>query len=1113
MTCPACGTTNPEGFRFCGGCGEPLPLEGVAEHEERKIVTVLFADLVGFTSRAEQLDPEDVRAILGGYHARLRLELERYGGTVEKFIGDAVMALFGAPVAHEDDPERAVRAALGIRDALAEERAVGGRDLHVRIGITTGEALVRLGARPETGEGMAAGDVVNTAARLQSAAPTDGIVVDRTTHGATDRVIRYRPAGAVDAKGKAEPVPIWEALEAVASLGVDVARTARTPLVGREQEVAVLRDALARVRRDRSPQLVTLVGVPGIGKSRLVSELLAVVDADEELIVWRQGRCLPYGEGGSVRALGDVVKAQAGILETDDDAEALAKLESALAALVPDEQEADWVMRQLRPLAGLAAAERGGAGHEEAFAAWRRFVEALADAGPAVVVFEDIHWADEVLLDFIEHLTEWAIGVPLLVVCVARPELLSRRPGWGGGKTNATTLSLSPLGDDEIARLVGLLLERAVMPAEVQGELLARAGGNPLYAEEFARLAAESGGEIDASALPQSVQAIIAARLDGLERADKAVLQDAAVIGKVFWAGGVAALGGIDDVEADRRLHELVRRQIVRPERRSSVAGESEYSFWHVLVRDVAYGQIPRAERSRKHRLAAEWIASLASDRLGDRADLLAHHYRAAVDFARAAGQDDAALVGPARHALRAAANRALALHDPAAAETSFRAALELWPEEDPERPHLLLELARSLYGEADAHIDALLVTRDALLASGDVEGAAEAQTILATALWIAARPREALEHVEQAAALVADLPTSPGKAYVIGNHSRYLMLAGRSAEAIPAGREVLAMADELGLDELKAHALNNVGVARIALGELDGARDLEEAVALAERVGSPEEIIRGYTNLASITGEIGGDMHRCRELHLRGYEYAVRFGQRRGRRFLAAELANDAYQLGAWDEAVERGEAFLAEVDAGSPHYMEAQVLLWRSLIDHARGGSAELAGRLERGLTLARGAGDPQSILPALSVVALIAADADDAPGASAALDDLLGHVGAEETRPGLWVYPAIHAFDALGRLEDVRTELAEAPPSPWVEAARLHLGGDLDAAAGLLERNGAAADAARTRLAAAERLTQAGRRAEAEPHLAQALAFYRSVGARRYVSRAELALAVSA
>ena len=771
------------------------------------------------------------------------------------------------------------------------------------------------------------------------------------------------------------------------------------------------------------------------------------------------------------------------------------------------------MMRQLRPLAGLAAAERGGAGHEEAFAAWRRFVEALADAGPAVVVFEDIHWADEVLLDFIEHLTEWAIGVPLLVVCVARPELLSRRPGWGGGKTNATTLSLSPLGDDEIARLVGLLLERAVMPAEVQGELLARAGGNPLYAEEFARLAAESGGEIDASALPQSVQAIIAARLDGLERADKAVLQDAAVIGKVFWAGGVAALGGIDDVEADRRLHELVRRQIVRPERRSSVAGESEYSFWHVLVRDVAYGQIPRAERSRKHRLAAEWIASLASDRLGDRADLLAHHYRAAVDFARAAGQDDAALVGPARHALRAAANRALALHDPAAAETSFRAALELWPEEDPERPHLLLELARSLYGEADAHIDALLVTRDALLASGDVEGAAEAQTILATALWIAARPREALEHVEQAAALVADLPTSPGKAYVIGNHSRYLMLAGRSAEAIPAGREVLAMADELGLDELKAHALNNVGVARIALGELDGARDLEEAVALAERVGSPEEIIRGYTNLASITGEIGGDMHRCRELHLRGYEYAVRFGQRRGRRFLAAELANDAYQLGAWDEAVERGEAFLAEVDAGSPHYMEAQVLLWRSLIDHARGGSAELAGRLERGLTLARGAGDPQSILPALSVVALIAADADDAPGASAALDELLGHVGAEETRPGLWVYPAIHAFDALGRLEDVRTELAEAPPSPWVEAARLHLGGDLDAAAGLLERNGAAADAARTRLAAAERLTQAGRRAEAEPHLAQALAFYRSVGARRYVSRAELALAVSA
>jgi class 3 adenylate cyclase len=1111
VTCPACGTSNPEGFRFCGGCGEPLPLAAPAEHEERKIVTVLFADLVGFTSQAEQLDPEDVRAILGGYHARLRLELERYGGTVEKFIGDAVMALFGAPVAHEDDPERAVRAALAIRDSLAGDRAEGGRELHARIGITTGEALIRLGARPEAGEGMAAGDVVNTAARLQSAAPVDGIVVDATTRRATERVIRYRPADPVTAKGKVEPVPVWEALEAVASLGVDVARTARTPLVGREHEVAVLRDALARVRRDRSPQLVTLVGVPGIGKSRLVSELLAAVDADEELIVWRQGRCLPYGEGGSVRALGDVVKAQAGILETDDDAEALGKLEAALAALVPDEQEADWVARRLRPLAGLAGEERGGAGHEEAFAAWRRFVEALADTGPAVVVFEDLHWADEVLLDFIEHLTEWAAGVPLLVVCVARPELLSRRSGWGGGKTNATMLSLAPLADDEIARLVGLLLERAVMPAEIQGELLARAGGNPLYAEEFARLAGESGGEIDASALPQSVQAIIAARLDGLERADKAVLQDAAVIGKVFWAGGVAALGGIDADEAGRRLHELVRRQIVRPERRSSVAGESEYSFWHVLVRDVAYGQIPRAERSRKHRLAAEWIASLASERLGDRADLLAHHYGAAVEFARAAGQDAAELVEPARRALRAAAARALALNDAAAAASSYRAALELWPVDDPERPRLLLELARSLYGEADAHMDELLATRDALLAADDVEGAAEAQTLLATGLWIAGRPREALEHVEEAAALVADLPTSRGKAYVAGNHSRYLMLAGRLSEALAAGGEVLAMADELGLDELKAHALNNVGVARAALGDPQGAADLEAAVELAERVGSPEEIIRGYTNFASIVGEIGGDMHRCHELHLRGYEYAVRFGQRRGRRFLAAELAVDACLLGAWDESVERADAYLAEVDAGSPHYMEAQVLLCRSFVEHARGGSP--ASRLGRALELARGAGDPQSMLPALAVAAVIAADSDDAAGAPAALDDLLRHVTVDETRAGLWVYPAINAFDALGRLEELRAALTGAPTSPWLEAATLHLDGDLATAADLLERSGAATDAARTRLAAAERLTRAGRRAEAEPQLAQALAFYRSVGARRYVGRGELALAVSA
>ena len=336
------------GAKFCSECGAALVAGQPLTHEERKVVTVLFADLVGFTSRAEQMDPEDVRALLSPYYARLRVELERFGGTVEKFIGDAVMALFGAPIAHEDDPERAVRAALAIRDWVREE----GR-IQVRLAVNTGEALIMLGARPAAGEGMAAGDVVNTAARLQAAAPVNGILVGERTFRATRAVIEYRKAQPVDAKGKKEPVAVWEAVGARARLGVDVPFEARTALVGRERELGVLRDALARVRAERSPQLVTLVGVPGIGKSRLLYELSRIADAEAELISWRQGRCLPYGDGVSFWALTEMVKAQAGILESDTSGEAEAKLAEMTADVVPGSPDGDWVQRHLGALAGL----------------------------------------------------------------------------------------------------------------------------------------------------------------------------------------------------------------------------------------------------------------------------------------------------------------------------------------------------------------------------------------------------------------------------------------------------------------------------------------------------------------------------------------------------------------------------------------------------------------------------------------------------------------------------------------------------------------------------------------------------------------------------------------
>ena len=1112
MTCPSCGAENPGGFRFCGSCGAALAVEQPPERRERKVVTVLFADLVGFTSQAEALDPEDVRAILDGYHARLRAELERHGGTVEKFIGDAVMALFGAPAAHEDDPERAVRAALAIRDALAEERAAGDRELHVRIGITTGEALVHLGARPETGEGMAAGDVVNTAARLQSAAPVDGIVVDEATYRATERRIDFEAAEPVEAKGKSEPVPVWRVAGPRSSFGADVAETSRAGLVGREQEVAVLREALARVRRDREPQLVTLVGVPGIGKSRLVYELSRIVDDDPDLIVWRQGRCLPYGESGSFRALGELVKAQAGILETDSGTAAHAKLRHAVSALVADDAEGTWLERHLAPLAGLSGDQGATAERDEAFTAWRRFIEALAEERAAVLVLEDLHWADDGLLDFVEHLADRAVGVPLLVVCMARPELLSRRPAWGGGNPNSATLSLSPLGDEDIARLVAVLIDRAVMSADVQAALLARAGGNPLYAEEFARLVLESGGgAAKVEELPSSVQAIIAARLDALDADDKALVQDAAVIGKVFWRGGVASLSGREPADVERRLHELVRRQIVRPDRRSSVAGEPQYAFWHVLVRDVAYGQIPRADRARKHERAAAWIESLSTE-LSDRADLLAHHWLTALELARAAGQDTDGLVGPAREALRAAGQHSLALHAFAAAERSLEAALQLWPEPDPGRPMVQLEYARAAFVVGSGR-EELVAARDALVAAGDLEHAAEAETILAEAAWMAGEPEHTLEHVQHAAALLADQSSSREKAYVLANLSRYLMLAGRATEAIATGREALAMAEALGQDDLRAHALNNIGAARGSAGDLGGFADLEESIAIAERIGSPEAI-RGYINLAAGYGR-NGDIRSCHELHQRGYELAERFGFRTRLRFLAAEIATDYFWLGRWDESLAACDAFIAEVEAGASHYLEGMVRCARALIEFARGGPTRHESDLELALEDGRRAGDPQSVLPTLAVAAHVRADAGDRARAAALLDELLGVVraGSEGPRLEMWIYPGIHALEELGRVAELEEFLVPAPGNIWIEAAGLHVGGDLSGAADALARGGVVTDEARTRLAAAERLAAAGGPVEAQAQLDLALALFRSVGASRYVRRAERLLAAHA
>jgi len=858
--CQSCGQENPEGFRFCGACGRPVFEEADGrQREERKVVTVLFADLVGFTGRAEQLDPEDVRGMLSPYYTRLRTELERRGGTVEKFIGDAVMAVFGAPVAHEDDPERAVRAALAIRDAIRDEDA----GLQVRIAVNTGEALVSLDARPSAGEGMAAGDIVNTTARLQSAAPVNGIVVGESTYRATRNAIEYREAAPVEAKGKVEPVQVWEAVQAYSRIAVETLETG-APLVGRRRELDVLTGALERARKEHTPQLVTLVGVPGIGKSRLVYELFKVIEAEPDLVFWRQGRALPYGEGVTYWALAEMVKAHSGVLETDSLADVEQKLTQAVFAALGESSEAEWVELHLRLLVGLTtSSDVSGDRRAESFAAWRRFFEALAEQNPLVLVFDDLHWADDDLLDFVDHLVDWASSVEILVVCAARPELLDRRPAWGGGKLNAATVSVTPLSDQETAELIGALLERALLPAEIQATLLAHAGGNPLYAEQFVRMHLERGG--DAPALPETVQGIIAARLDVLPAAEKALLQDAAVVGKVFWLGAAAAIGELDPKAVETLLHALERKDCIRRERRSSVAGEMEYAFRHVLVQDVAYAQIPRAARADKHRLAAAWIESLSDERADERAEMLAHHYLAALEFARAAGSETADLTEQARLALHVAAERAMALSAFAAAARYFESALELWPADDAERPKLLLRCGEALYTSRGAGADVLEEARDASLGAAMVEEAAEAEALLGELRYDQGLADEALGHMDRAVALVEDRAASPAKASVYAQAARRNAIGNRGREAIRLSEVALRLAEELELPDTRANLLNTRGMVRVLGGDLGGIEDLEASIGIAEERRTAD-LARGYGNLASMMVDLG-EIRRAREL------------------------------------------------------------------------------------------------------------------------------------------------------------------------------------------------------------------------------------------------------
>jgi class 3 adenylate cyclase/tetratricopeptide (TPR) repeat protein len=915
VTCSSCGKELPGEFPFCPFCAAPLTEHPVAAgHEERKVVTVLFCDLVGFTASSEAADPEDVRSRIRPYHARLRQEIERYGGTVEKFIGDAVMAVFGAPVAHEDDAERAVRAGLRILDAIDE---LNEQDptllLQVRIGINTGEAVVALGARPIEGEGIVTGDVVNTASRVQGAAPVSGIACSEETFRHTERVFDYEELEPVAVKGKAEPLALFRPLRPRARFGSDVTRTLATPLVGRELEKSLLIGTFERSAQQRSCQLVTIVGEPGVGKSRLCAELFGYLEDRPWLVRWRQGRCLPYGEGIAFWALAEIIKAECGILDSDSPEQAEAKLERALPADDPDRA---WLKARLQPLVGAGGEP---ASQPESFTAWRRCLESWAEARETILVFEDLHWGDDALLSFLEHLADWSDGVPLLVLCTARPELYEQHPTFGANARNAQRINLAPLTEEETARLITSLLKRAVLPAETQRALLERAGGNPLYAEEFVRLLDDRGqlsGAVED--VPDSVQALIAARLDTLSAERKSLLQDASVVGKVFWAGALAEMGGRDPREVEQALHELSRKELVRPARTSSMGGEAEHGFWHVLVRDVCYAQIPRSDRAARHCAAAAWIEHKADERVEDMAEVLAHHYVQALELTRAAGHPEKAkeLAPPAVHFLALAGERALAL-DVESAEANLAKALALCPASDPERASLLERWAHAAQQQGRLQEARAALEEAIALYRERGESVAAGRSLPALAVVLAGlgdtRREQALA---EAIALLEAQPPGPELVAVYGELAALqVVFFSDYFEAITASERALALAAELLLPE-PARARGFYGVARAHLGEREGLDDLRRALALSVDRGRSRDAAVFYNNLSEALWLYEGP-EAALALAREGVDFCERRGIAEFERNIAAYSLTLLASCGRVTEALAKAEPLAAQLEA----------------------------------------------------------------------------------------------------------------------------------------------------------------------------------------------------
>jgi tetratricopeptide (TPR) repeat protein len=933
-------------------------------------------------------------------------------------------------------------------------------------------------------------------------------------------VIEYEESEPVQAKGKTEPIACWHAVRALSRVGESRRRRDATPLIGRQHERQTVIDAFERMCDELSVEALVLVGVPGIGKSRLVRELFHHLDRQPELVRWREGRSPPYGGGGTFWALAEIVKAEAGIPDSLESNAASAKLAQAVAAAVPDHDEAAWVERHLRTLVGLdTSAALFGDRKAETFAAWRRFVERLAERRPTVLVFEDLHWADDAVLDFIEHLVSWSSRVPLLLLCTARPELFERRPRWGTDAVATRILSLAPLDESETHDLLDALLREARLPAPTRTALLTAAEGNPLYAEEFVRMLVDRGnlvqrgGEwtLDEPAdlpVPDSVLGIIAARLDAVPAPDKAVIQDAAVVGKVFWPSAVAVLGDRGRWAIEETLLRLEQRQLVRRRHDSSVTGDAEYVFEHSLIRDVAYRAIVRRRRAEQHRRAAAWLAALPGE-LNDRADAVAHHHVTALENAEAAGTATPELRRAASTALRAAAERAGSLHSHHAAARRWRQALELCAPDDPDRPSLLLAYGKALAVADEPAAPILDEAARELLDAGDRPAAAEAESTAGWLLSLAGQQEQARLRDARALELIQEAPPSYAKALILSRAGAHAVLADESrAEALRVLAEALTIAKELGLREIEAESLQFVGMTRLDAGDEEGLRDIEQALSVGVELNSPVSL-SCYGNLADMHRYFGS-VHEAAALHVEGEQAARRFGMPVQVRRFRAERAGDLYFRGDWDAAVAHVDEYLATIESGMPHRGAGEARLFRGRIRLARGDDAGARADARAALDFARETEEPFDLFPALALQArVLKAQPVGEVGEEleACVAELLDALARGQPFWGAWSLPDLLAAlpdEHWRRLRDILA--SAAPQTRWYDAARSVGEGEFARAAALYGEIGSLPDEAEARLQSAAQHLSAGEDDACRSELEHALAFFRRVEAAARLRDAE-------